>query len=281
MERPPSSRRRRIAPTGAGRHSARIVLAWVIAFASAPGSCVAQQDRGARDANRKATAAEAGKAVADSSELADERARMVREQIEERGIEDRRVLDAFRAVPRHLFVPEPLRDMAYADQPLPIGEGQTISQPYIVAYMTDALKLEPGDRVLEVGTGSGYQAAIASELADSVFTIEIVRGLAASAAERLRHLAYHNVVVRQGDGYLGWPEHAPFDAIVVTAGADHVPPPLVEQLAPGGRMVIPVGGADELQHLLVIEKDAEGRVTQRTSLPVRFVPLVREREPGR
>ena len=199
---------------------------------------------------------------------------MVREQIQRRGVRDQEVIGAMLAVPRHEFVPERHRDMAYADQPLPIGEGQTISQPYIVALMTELLEIEPGDKVLEVGTGSGYQAAVASHLADSVFTIEIVESLAAAASRRLRALGYRDVVARQGDGYYGWAEHAPFDAIVVTAAAGHVPPPLVQQLAPGGRMVIPVGGQFQVQQLVLVEKRPDGSVTTRSLLPVRFVPLV-------
>ena len=203
----------------------------------------------------------------------DERARMVHEQIAARGIEDQAVLGAMLAVPRHLFVPEAHRDRAYGDHPLPIGHGQTISQPYIVAFMTELLGLEPGDRVLEVGTGSGYQAAVASMLADSVFSVEIVPKLAASAATRLDRLGYRDVRVRSADGYFGWEEHAPYDAILVTAAAGHVPPPLVQQLVPGGRMAIPVGGPFQVQNLVLVEKAADGTVTTRSLLPVQFVPL--------
>jgi len=203
----------------------------------------------------------------------DERARMVHEQIAARGIEDQAVLGAMLAVPRHLFVPEAHRDRAYGDHPLPIGHGQTISQPYIVAFMTELLGLEPGDRVLEVGTGSGYQAAVASMLADSVFSVEIVPELAASAATRLDRLGYRDVRVRSADGYFGWEEHAPYDAILVTAAAGHVPPPLVQQLVPGGRMAIPVGGPFQVQNLVLVEKAADGTVTTRSLLPVQFVPL--------
>lgn len=211
---------------------------------------------------------------ADRAGRVDERVRMVREQIQRRGVDDQAVLGAMLAVPRHEFVPDRYRDMAYTDRPLPIGEGQTISQPYIVALMTELLRLGPGDKMLEVGTGSGYQAAIASRLAGSVFTIEILRPLAASAHKRLARLGYRDIAVRQGDGYYGWPEHAPFDAIIVTAAAGHIPPPLVGQLKPGGRMVIPVGGPLQVQQLVLVEKRPDGSVTTRSLLPVRFVPLL-------
>jgi protein-L-isoaspartate(D-aspartate) O-methyltransferase len=211
-----------------------------------------------------------------ASERSDERARMVREQIMKRGIEDQAVLGAMLALPRHLFVPEAHRDRAYGDHPLPIGHGQTISQPYIVAFMTELLELEPADHVLEVGTGTGYQAAVAALLVDSVFSVEIVPELAAEAADRLERLGYRDVEVRNADGYYGWEEHAPFDAIFVTAAAGHVPPPLVQQLAPGGRMAIPVGGPFQLQNLVLVEKAADGTVTTRSVLPVQFVPLTGE-----
>jgi len=210
---------------------------------------------------------------APSSDRSDERARMVHEQIGERGIEDQAVLGAMLAVPRHLFVPDEHRDRAYGDHPLPIGHGQTISQPYIVAFMTELLELQPGDRVLEVGTGSGYQAAVASMLADSVFSVEIVPELAADAEARLDRLGYRDVRVRNADGYFGWEQHAPYDAIFVTAAAGHVPPPLLQQLVPGGRMAIPVGGPFQVQNLVLVEKAADGTVTTRSVLPVRFVPL--------
>ena len=203
------------------------------------------------------------------------RPRMVREQIEARGVQNAAVLAAMRFVPRHEYVPSAYWDLAYADRPLPIGQGQTISQPYIVALMTELLEPEPDDRILEVGTGSGYQAAVAARVVGQVYSVELVPQLAASAAERLERLGVTNVEVRAGDGYLGWPEHAPFDGILVTAGADHVPPPLVEQLAPGGRMVIPVGEAGGDQVLQVIEKRPDGGVDVREVVPVRFVPLLR------
>jgi len=224
---------------------------------------------GALAAAGSAPAQEAGR-----SEHVEERVRMVREQIQDRGVSDQGVIGAMLAVPRHEFVPADLRDLAYSDRPLPIGEGQTISQPFIVALMTELLQLEAGDKVLEVGTGSGYQAAVASHLADSVFTIEILEGLAEQATRRLSELGYTDVVVRKGDGYYGWTERAPFDAIVVTAAAGHIPPPLVEQLDPGGRMVIPVGGQFQIQQLVLVEKRPDGSVTTRSLVPVRFVPLV-------
>jgi protein-L-isoaspartate(D-aspartate) O-methyltransferase len=189
---------------------------------------------------------------------------------------DPKVLAAMRSVPRHLFVPESRRDQAYRDYPLPIGEGQTISQPTIVAMMTHLLRPQAGDRMLEVGTGSGYQAAVLSRLVEHVYSIEIVAPLARESAKRLDRLGYDNVTVRHGDGYAGWPQHAPFDGIIVTAGAKHVPPPLVEQLKPGGRMVIPVGPSLGTQELKLIVKDREGRLTSRTITPVRFVPLTRK-----
>jgi protein-L-isoaspartate(D-aspartate) O-methyltransferase len=184
-----------------------------------------------------------------------------------------RVLDVMSGVPRHAFVPDDVRANAYEDRPLPIGFGQTISQPYIVALMTDLLDVKPGAVVLEVGTGSGYQAAVLAPLADRVFTIEIVPQLAARAGERLAERGYGNVSVRSGDGYYGWQEEAPFDGIVVTAAASHIPPPLIAQLRSGGRMVIPVGGPFFVQQLMLVEKAADGTVTSRQLLPVRFVPL--------
>ncbi|HUO81282.1 MAG TPA: protein-L-isoaspartate(D-aspartate) O-methyltransferase, partial [Gammaproteobacteria bacterium] len=182
---------------------------------------------------------------------------------------DPAVLDAMGSVPRHRFVRQRDIEHAYENRPLPIGHGQTISQPYIVAIMTDLLEPEPGDSVLEVGTGSGYQAAVLAEIVGAVRTIEIIEPLGASARERLETLGYHNVEVRIGDGYYGWPEHAPYDGIVVTAVASHVPPPLLGQLKPGGRMIIPVGSRFLTQQLVLVEKDAEGAVTTRQILPVR------------
>jgi len=188
-------------------------------------------------------------------------------------VTDPAVLAALRAVPRHRFVPPAHQDYAYADSPLPIGCGQTISQPCIVALMTELLQLRAGDKVLEIGTGSGYQAAVLSELTPNVFTIEIVEQLEREAAERFTRLGYRSIQSRLGDGYDGWPEHAPYDAIIVTCAAGHVPPPLWHQLKPGGRMVIPIGGTYETQRLVVLTKDADGGRTSRNVLPVRFVPM--------
>ncbi|HXH28581.1 MAG TPA: protein-L-isoaspartate(D-aspartate) O-methyltransferase [Candidatus Polarisedimenticolia bacterium] len=200
------------------------------------------------------------------------RRRMVREQIVARGVEDPRVLDAMERVPRHLFVPEDLRARAYDDGPLPIGGGQTISQPYIVAFMSEALRTRPGDRVLEIGTGSGYQAAVLATLVAQVYSIEIRPDLARQAADRLQKLGYGNVMVRTGDGHLGWPEQAPFDAIIVTAAPTELPQRLVEQLRPGGRMVIPIGLEEGDQRLVRITRTETG-VERDTLLPVRFVPM--------
>jgi protein-L-isoaspartate(D-aspartate) O-methyltransferase len=201
---------------------------------------------------------------------------MVREQIESRGITDAAVLAAMGKVPRHEFVPEQHIEAAYEDHPLPIGHGQTISQPYIVAFMTELLQATPGSKVLEVGTGSGYQAAILAEIGAEVYSIEILAPLAAESSARLQRLGYTSIHVKQGDGYFGWPEHAPFDAIIVTAGADHVPPPLVEQLKPKGRLVIPVGDPHGEQSLTLVQKALDGTVTTRNVGPVLFVPLTRE-----
>lgn len=189
---------------------------------------------------------------------------------------DRRVLQAMATVPRHEFVPEGSERAAYYNRPLPIGHGQTISQPYIVALMTDLVAPGPGDSVLEIGTGSGYQAAILSPLVEQVYSIEIIEALAAEAKERLRRLGFDNVTTRLGDGYYGWAEHAPFDAIIVTAAASHVPPPLIEQLRPGGRMVIPVGGRFLTQQLLLIEKGEDNEIVTRQVAAVQFVPLTGE-----
>ena len=189
----------------------------------------------------------------------------------------RPVMEAMGRVPRHLFVPFALQPRAYENRPLPIGHEQTISQPYIVALMTDLIRPAKDHRVLEIGTGSGYQAAILSELVREVYTIEIVAPLAEEARARLARLGYRNVVVKTGDGYKGWEEHAPFDSIMVTAGAEEIPPPLIRQLKPGGRMVIPVGNVDRVQYLTLIEKLPDGSIRSRRVAPVRFVPFTRER----
>jgi protein-L-isoaspartate(D-aspartate) O-methyltransferase len=201
------------------------------------------------------------------------RARMVQQQLEARGVRDPRVLATMGKVPRHEFVPERYRSQAYDDTPLPIGERQTISQPYIVAFMTEQLQLKGGERVLEVGTGSGYQAAVLAELCRDVYTIEIIDQLATRARERLARLGYRTVHVRSGDGYRGWPEVAPFDAIIVTAAPGHVPQPLIDQLKLGGRMIVPVGEAN--QELIRLTKTAGG-VREERLLPVRFVPMTGE-----
>lgn len=210
-------------------------------------------------------------AADDASERA--RAQMVSEQLVPRGINDARVIEAMRKVPRHQFVPPEQIPYAYEDRPLPIGARQTISQPYIVAYMTQALDVGPSDRVLEVGTGSGYQAAILGEIVREVFSIEIVPELALEAETTLARLGYDNVNVRQGDGYRGWPSEAPFDAIIVTAAPRSIPRPLIDQLAMNGRMVVPVG--DWYQEIVILTKTSEGILEQRT-IPVRFVPMTGE-----
>jgi protein-L-isoaspartate(D-aspartate) O-methyltransferase len=204
-----------------------------------------------------------------------ERERMVAQQLKARDITDPKVLSVMGKVPRHRFVPEHLAPLAYADMPLPIGSGQTISQPYIVALMTQWAQIRPGDKVLEVGTGSGYQAAVLAEFTDKVFTIELLPELAQAAAKRLQELGYGRIKGRAGDGYAGWPEEAPFDAIVVTAAAPDVPPALAAQLKEGGRLVIPVGARGETQYLLRLRKIG-GRLKEESRIPVRFVPLVKE-----
>ncbi len=206
-------------------------------------------------------------------ERADERQKMVDVQIRRREIEDPNVLRAMRTVPRHAFVPRAQQRHAYEDRPLSIGEGQTISQPYIVAFMTEALKLDPNSVVLEIGTGSGYQAAVCAEIARRVYTIEIVEPLAIRAAKQLKNLGYSNVFVKAGDGYYGWPEKGPFDAIIGTAAADRIPPPLVEQLRPGGRMILPVREDGGFQYLILITKDPNGQLDRRQVMPVMFVPM--------
>ena len=222
-----------------------------------------QQAEGGEDVNRQ------------GDEPGHRRAReeMVRTQIEARGVRDPAVLEAMRSVPRRLFLPPELAGRATADSPQPIGLGQTISQPYIVAAMTELARAAPGERALDVGTGSGYQAAVLAEIVDRVYSIEILCELADAAAPRLAELGYDNVVVRCGDGYGGWPEAAPFDVIIVAAAPEEIPPALIEQLAPGGRLVIPVGPERGAQRLDVVEKDADGATRRWTAMGVRFVPM--------
>lgn len=206
---------------------------------------------------------------------AERREAMVETQIEVRGVKDSLVLEAMRKVPRHLFVSEGLKEVAYTDGPLPIGEEQTISQPYIVALMTELLDLKGGEKVLEIGTGSGYQAAILAEIAKEVYTIEIICSLAEKSEKRLNEMGYKNITVKCGDGYQGWKEQTPFDGVIVTAAPDHIPQPLVDQLKIGGKLVIPVG--DLFQELLVVTKTEKG-IKKESIIPVRFVPMTGEAE---
>lgn len=211
------------------------------------------------------------------SERQEERNQLV-QKIENQGITDPKVLEAMRQVPRHLFVPQQYQKYAYMNRPLPIGHDQTISQPYIVAYMTEMLNIQAGEKVLEIGTGSGYQAAILSELTPHVFTIEIVEPLGEQARKRFKKLGYETIETKIGDGYKGWPEHAPFDAIILTAAPEEIPDPLIEQLKRGGTMVAPVGGTDEAQFLTRVTKSEDGEVEQRREILVRFVPMTGEVE---
>ena len=203
------------------------------------------------------------------------RTMMVEQQIKARGITDEATLKAMAAVERHRFVDGAMSERAYEDRPLPIGHGQTISQPFIVAYMTEIVQPKPEHRVLEIGAGSGYQAAVLAEIVEKVYTIEIVEPLAKSAGALLQELGYDNVEVRHGDGYYGWPDAGPFDSIVVTAAASYIPPPLIEQLKEGGRMIIPVGSPLRTQQLMLVEKKEGGEVQTRSLMPVRFVPFTR------
>jgi protein-L-isoaspartate(D-aspartate) O-methyltransferase len=215
-----------------------------------------------------------GQQTPSGADLAAQRQRMVEQQLKPRGIKDERVLAAMAKVPREEFIPVDVRPSAYEDGPLPIGYDQTISQPYVVAFMTEQLRPKPSDRVLEIGSGSGYQAAILAELVADVYTIEIVEPLGKSAEATLQHLGYNNVHIKVGDGYKGWPEEAPFDAIIVTCAPEKVPQPLVDQLKDGGRMVIPVGERFA-QQLYLLEKK-NGQLKESVTLPVRFVPMLRE-----
>jgi protein-L-isoaspartate(D-aspartate) O-methyltransferase len=215
-------------------------------------------------------------ALGDSLHFLRLRQKMIKDQIWSRGVADALVLKALEKVPRHRFVPEYLEKNAYEDTPLPISDNQTISQPYIVAYMTAALELRGGEKILEVGTGSAYQAAVLAEIVDHVYTIEINDNLAIEASRRLKKMGYRNIDLKCDDGYKGWPERAPFDGILVTAAPDHIPQTLVDQLASGGRMVIPVG--DTHQELWVIYKLADGNIRKESRIPVRFVPMIGEAE---
>ena len=219
---------------------------------------------------------DSGLRLGDTLNQLQQRKKMIKEQIISRGIKDPIVLRGLEVVPRHRFVDENLERSAYEDSPLPIAENQTISQPFIVAYMTEALELEGGERVLEVGAGSGYQAAILAESVQQVYTIEINENLAIEVALRLKKMGYKNVMVKCGDGYQGWPEYAPFDGIVVTAAPDHIPQALLEQLKPGGRMVIPVG--EKEQELILVRKRWDGSIKKEPRIPVRFVPMIRAAE---
>jgi len=215
------------------------------------------------------------------SERVAERDLMVKDGIENyphHPVEDPKVLLAMRRVPRHLFVPEEYRDLAYRNSPLLIGHNQTISQPFIVAHMSELLELKPDHRVLEIGTGSGYQAAVLGELCDHVYTIEIVAPLGRKATKLLKELGYDQVQVRVGDGFEGWPEEAPFDRIIVTCAPEKIPQPLLDQLAPGGHMVIPVGGQFETQYMVEVTKDKKGRISRKEHYPVRFVPMTGKSE---
>ncbi len=224
-----------------------------------------------------ATSGPSSTAAIPADDRVEHRNEMVDLQIVARQVSDPDTIAAMRAVPRHLFVPADYADQGYDDHPLPIGYGQTISQPYIVALMTEALGIRPGDRVLEIGTGSGYQAAVLAEMGVEVYTIEIIEELATAADERLRLVGY-DVVTRRGDGYFGWEENAPFDAIIVTAAPDHLPQPLVDQLGPGGRLVIPIGPIGAVQTLWRFEVDGDGEVTGQNLGAVRFVPFTRAEE---
>lgn len=211
-----------------------------------------------------------------SQDYASLREQMVKNQIVSRGVSDAKVINAMLNVKRHLFVPLPQRKNAYSDRPLPIGYGQTVSQPFIVAYMTEMLNLTGNEKVLEIGTGSGYQAAVLSLISKDVYSIEIIKALAEESAERLKKLGYKNVMVKSGDGYFGWDEYAPFDAVVLTAAPKRIPEPLVEQLSAGGRLVAPVG--EFFQELVILDKNLKGEVTTKKSVPVRFVPMTGEIE---
>ncbi len=249
--------------------SPRVRIAWIL-FAGLAMVCALSPR--IRDSQTSSAPSFPGESA---TEFQEARERMVREQIAARDIRDPQVLAAMRKVPRHLFVPADVQQFAYIDSPLPIGLGQTISQPYIVAFMSQALELKPQDRVLEIGTGSGYQAAVLAELVKEVYTIEIVEPLAREAEARLKRLGYTNIHLRVGDGYRGWKEAAPFDAIMLTAAPDHIPQPLIDQLREGGRLILPLGRGD--QDLVRLRRTPQG-IRREILLPVRFVPMTGEAE---
>jgi protein-L-isoaspartate(D-aspartate) O-methyltransferase len=251
----------------------RLLLACLLASGAC--RCTSSRD-GQTPGEAPAAQEQAAGAAQPSDPYSAERTRMVAEQLRARDIADPQVLAVMGRVPRHEFVPAELRQYAYSDGPLPIGYDQTISQPYIVALMTQLARPRTGARSLDIGTGSGYQAAVLAELTGQVYSIEILCPLADEARERLTRLGYRNIEVRCGDGYRGWPEHAPFDLIILAAAPDHVPQPLIDQLAPGGRLVLPVGNT--FQELVVVEKDGDGSARQQEIIPVRFVPMTGEAE---
>lgn len=242
-------------------------------------ACLRAKDNSRAEDAESAGANQTGNMSAEDKHYAEMRNKMVENQIVARNVKNRLVLDSMLKVPRHLFVPDSLKGNAYDDNPLPIGESQTISQPYIVALMTELLEPDKGNKVLEIGTGSGYQAAILAEIVDHVYTIEIIESLAKKAEERLDQMGYNNITVKYGDGYKGWKEYAPFDGIIVTAAPDHIPQPLIDQLKVDGRMVIPVGST--FQELKLITKKETG-IVETDVIPVRFVPMTGEaQEKGR
>ena len=263
-----------------------IVVAWIVLVWTgelAPASVRVEEGLGQESAKRLSDPPQADRRRPHAElrrprtgERAAERRKMVVDQIEARGVKDPSVIEAMRNVPRHWFVPVRLHRLAYADRPLPIDEGQTISQPYIVALMTEVLRLNPQSKVLEIGTGSGYQAAVLSEITPHVFTIEIVEPLARRAIQTFEERGYKTISSRIGDGYGGWPEHAPFDAIIVTCAPEHIPTKLIEQLKPGGRICIPVGAQGRVQELIVATKRADGSLKRKSLIPVRFVPMTGE-----
>jgi len=244
------------------------VAIWLIAYQGQSWLLTPASETGEPDLAEKPLDEEAEKRFADL------RSQMVERQLKGRDIKDRRVLEAMGRIPRHRFVPKRLHDAAYFDRPLPIGHKQTISQPYVVALMTQLAQVGPKDRALDIGTGSGYQAAVLAELCKEVYSIEIVKPLAEDAKKRLANLGYKNLEVKHGDGYQGWKEHAPFDVIIVAAAPDHIPKPLIEQLAVGGRLVIPVG--EFAQNIEVVEKLPDGKIRRWKEIPVRFVPMTGE-----